>query len=194
MNDSNTLQKKKIIYNIVYATLIAVLVIACATTIALVSSSKKPSLNVGENNIQVSNNTYVVPMKNATIQKDYSGSELQFNDTLKQWEIHKGIDFLAGEDSSVFAVANGTVSNVYTNYLEGTVIEITHDNGIVSVYKSLAKDVNVAIGDKVSAGQTIGVASNSMAQELNNGAHLHFEMMKNGKKINPNDYLSLGNK
>ena len=133
-------------------------------------------------------------MKNATISKDYSGSELQYNDTLKQWEIHKAIDFKAGDDLDVFAVSNGTVSNVYTNYLEGTVIEITHNNGLTSVYKSLASDVNVKVGDKVSAGQTIGKAGETMAQELNTGAHLHFEMLSNGVKVDPNNYIDLGNK
>ena len=194
MNKTNTPQKKTIM-NFIYAMLIAFLVIACATTIAIVTTSKKsPALDVGDDGVQVSGNTYVTPMKNATVQKDYSSAELQYNDTLKQWEIHKGIDFLAGEDLSVFAVTNGTVSNVYSNYLEGTVVEITHDNGLVSVYKSLAKDVNVAIGDMVSAGQIIGTASNTMAQELNNGDHLHFEMLKNGKKVDPNDYINLGDK
>ena len=51
-------------------------------------------------------------MKNATISKDYSGSELQYNETLKQWEIHKAIDFIPSDDVKVYAVADGTVSNV----------------------------------------------------------------------------------
>jgi murein DD-endopeptidase MepM/ murein hydrolase activator NlpD len=142
----------------------------------------------------VSGNIFVVPIKNATVTKDYSGSELQYNNTLKQWEIHKAIDFMAGEDLNVYAVADGTVSNVYTNYLEGTVVEISHKDGVVSVYKSLDSNVNVSIGDKVSAGSDIGKVSQSMAQEQNTGAHLHFEMLKNGIKVNPNDYLDLGNK
>ncbi len=195
MENSNTNQKKKFALNYLYAGIVAFLVIACAVTIALVSKTTTTSTgDVGEVVVPTATTTYVVPINNATVQKDYSASELQYNDTLKQWEIHKAIDFLAGEDLKVVAVSDGTVSNVYTNYLEGTVVEITHKNGVVSVYKSLASEVSVAVGDKVTAGQAIGEAGNSMAQELNGGKHLHFEMSVNGTKVDPNDYISLGNK
>ena len=195
MEKSNTQQKKNIVINYVYASLIALLVIACAVTIAMTTSAKsKNNGEVGGGDTPVAAVTYVVPMKNATIQKDYSSTELQFNDTMKQWEMHKAIDFLAGEETNVFAVADGTVSNVYTNYLEGTVIEITHKNGLVSVYKSLSENPSVATGDKVSAGQVIGVASATMSQELNTGNHLHFEMKLNGAKVDPNNYIDLGTK
>ena len=196
MDKFNSTQKKNNAMSYVYATIIAMLVIACAITIALVNlKDSKKNLNVGvEETVPVSGNIYVLPMNGATVAKDYSSTELQFNDTLKQWEIHKAIDFLAGEDKSVYSVADGTVSNVFTNYLEGTVIEITHKDGVVSIYKSLAKNVDVQVGTKVSAGDKIGQVDETMAQEVNTGAHLHFEMQKNGKKIDPNNYLNLGNK
>ncbi len=195
MDKTNSQQKKKIVMNYVYAVLIGILVIACAVTIALVSANNSNSrADIGDDGIDVSTTTYVVPMQNATIVKDYLGSELQYNDTLKQWEIHKAIDFQASDDLNVYAVADGTVSNVYTNYLEGTVIEISHSDGIVSIYKSLNNEVSVAVGDSVSAGQIIGQVADSMAQESNTGAHLHFEMTVNGVKVDPNDYLSLGDK
>lgn len=195
MDKANSQQKKKIAMNYVYAVLIGILVIACAVTIALVSTNNSNSIaEIGEDGIDVSTASFVVPMQNASIVKDYSGSELQYNDTLRQWEIHKAIDFLASDDLNVYAVADGTVSNVYTNYLEGTVIEISHSDGIVSVYKSLNSEVSVAVGDSVSAGQIIGQVADSMAQESNTGAHLHFEMTVNGVKVDPNDYLSLGDK
>ena len=195
MDRTNSQQKKKIVMNYVYAVLIGILVIACAVTIALVSTNNSNNrADIGDDGIDVSTTTYVVPMQNATIVKDYSGSELQYNDTLRQWEIHKAIDFQAGEDLNVYAVADGTVSNVYTNYLEGTVIEISHSDGIVSIYKSLNSEVSVAVGDNVSAGQIIGQVADSMAQESNTGTHLHFEMTVNGVKVDPNDYLSLGDK
>ena len=196
MQRTATEQKKKVILNYVYATIIGVLVVACAIVIALVNAKPTtPTENIiPSDTIPVATPTYVVPVKNATIAKDYSASELQFNDTLKQWEIHKAIDFVASDDLNVYAVSNGTVSNVYTNYLDGSVIEIAHSNGLVSVYKSLSSDVKVSIGDKVSAGQIIGTLSETMAQELKTGAHLHFEMLLNGVKVNPNDFLDLGNK
>ena len=194
MNKVNNIQKKNPAMNYVYALIVAMLVIACAVTVALVGARNIPNANIGEEITPVAGSVYIVPMKGATVAKDYSGAELQYNSTLKQWEIHKAIDFLAGDDLNVYSIANGTVSNIYTNYLEGTVIEISHKDGLVSIYKSLTKEVNVSIGDKVNAGSVIGKVGDSMAQEVNTGAHLHFEMTKNGVKVNPNDYIDLGSK
>lgn len=191
MDRTNQTQKKKVIFNFIYASIIGLFIIGCALTIAFVSqdSNKKVEIGSGED-VVVSNASYVVPMKNYTIKKDYSGKELQYNDTLKQWEIHKAVDFVPTDNTDVFAVSNGTVSKVYTNHLEGTVVEISHGNGVVSVYKSLEK-ADVKVGDKVSAGQVIGSAGETMSQELKTGVHLHFEMLINGTKVNPNEYLDL---
>lgn len=194
MNSSNGTPKKSFMMNYVYATLVGLLVVACAVTIALVGNANgngRVEGEIGAGDVQVSATSYVVPMKNAVVVKDYSNKELQYNDTLNQWEIHKAVDFIAGDNTDVFAISNGKVSNVYTNYLEGTVIEIAHDNGLISIYKSLASSA-VKVGDKVSSGQLIGEAGSSMAQELNTGVHLHLEIKSNGKLINPNDYLDLG--
>lgn len=190
MNQTNSTQKKNLL-NYIYALLIGLLVLACAIAIAMVNANSQSLAEVSpEENVTVSVSTFTTPMKNYTISKDYSATELQFNETLKQWEIHKAIDFLAGDNLDVFAVGNGTVTNVYNNYLEGTVVEISHSNGLVSVYKSLESST-VKVGDKVSSGLKIGVAGNSMAQELNSSAHLHFEMLKDGVKVDPNDYIDL---
>ena len=196
MNKQNTSNKRRIAYNYLYATLIGLMVVSLAVIIALASANGATKTNISINNeaVPTAVTTFVTPIKNAVIVKDYSGSELQYNDTLKQWEIHKAVDFKAENETEVYSIADGTVMNVYTNYLEGTVIEISHANGLVSTYKSLANDTKVSVGEKVTAGQVIGNAGSTMAQELNSGAHLHFEMSKNGNKINPNDYLSLGNK
>ena len=132
-------------------------------------------------------------MENATLVKDFSNKELQYNNTLKQWEIHKALDIVSDTSNNVIAIADGTVTNVYNNYLEGGVIEITHDNGIKSVYKSL-EDVSVKNGDFVKGGDVIASVSTTMARELNTGAHLHFEMFENNISINPNDYIDFSNK
>ena len=211
MSQTNSKQKKNVIMSYVYAAIVALLVIAAAVTIAVVNANKTeskpivdiPTTEVGGGNadnkvdvevdVPVSAPTFVAPMSGATVSKDFSSKELQYNDTLKQWEIHKAIDFLAGEDTNVYALTDGAVTNVYNNYLEGNVIEITHSNGLVSVYKSLAT-TNVAVGDKVSSGQTIGQAGETMASELNMGAHLHFEVLLDGVKVDPNNYIDLGAK
>lgn len=197
MIKSQNSQKKNTWVNYAYATLVGLVVVALAVTIAFVNgnfSKNNTNMNVNQPTVEVKNEpTYTLPMKNATIVKDYSGSELQYNNTLKQWEIHKGIDFIAGDDTNVYAMSSGSVSNVYTNYLEGTVVEIAHNNGLVSVYKSLS-ETKVKVGDKVITGQIIGSIGQTMASEANTGAHLHFEILQNDIKLDPNNYLDLGKK
>ena len=195
MDKYNATQKNKIVLNYVYAVLVAMMVIACAITIALVSAGNSVyDVEIGGDDVLVSAPSYVLPLRDATVVKDYSATELQYNDTLKQWEIHKAIDLVAGDSKEVLAVADGTVINVYNNYLEGAVIEISHANGLVSVYKSLNQDMSVSVGDSVSAGQVIATISDTMAQESNSGSHLHFEMLKDGVKVNPHNYLNFSEK
>ena len=199
-------ERKKNIIKYIAAGMVGLAVIAFATIVAVVSAPQEVvptnnSANVTTNNnnnnnnnevVEVSNKvSFVLPMHNATISKDYSATELQYNETLKQWEIHKAIDFLAGDDLNVFSISTGVVSNVYNNYLEGNVVEITHSDGLVSVYKSLS-DIVVRPGDKVTTGQLLGKASVTMAEEQTTGAHLHFEMYENNKKIDPANYLDMG--
>ena len=184
--------KKNTVRNITYALLVVFTIILSATIIA-VNSNKSTSSSNASIAVGAKVTTYVPPMENASVIKDFSNKQLQYNDTLKQWEIHKALDIASDTSSNVYAIANGTVTNVYTNYLEGGVIEITHDNGIKSVYKSL-EDISVKNGDFVNGGDVIASVSTSMARELNTGNHLHFEMFENNLAINPNDYIDFSNK
>lgn len=135
-----------------------------------------------------------MPVLNASIYKGYYGDELVYNETLKQWETHNGIDFSTASGSKVYSILDGKVSKVYTNVLDGTVIVIKHNNGLESTYGSLDENVLVKVGDDVSRGETIGVVSNSSSSESSAGAHLHFSMTDEGKKIDPASYLNISSK
>ena len=89
----------------------------------------------------------------------------------------------------VFAVAKGTVKSVETSMLTGVTVTIDHGDGLVSVYNSLADAEWVSVGDVVNKGDTIGEVSTSNRQEYKAGAHLHFEMKKDGELIDPGAYL-----
>lgn len=184
--------RKNTIRNIIYASVIAFAILLSAILIAVGANNSRPS-NPASVAVGTKPATFVPPMENASVAKDFSNKELQFNDTLKQWEIHKALDLASDTSNNVLAIANGTVTNVYTNYLEGGVIEITHDNGLKSVYKSL-EEISVKNGDYVNVGDVIASVSTSMAREHNTGAHLHFEMYQNNLAINPNDYIDFSNK
>ena len=184
--------KRNTIRNIAYSVAVAIAIIMGATIIA-VNVNKTPSTSSAHIAVNTKSITFVAPMENASIVKDFSNKELQYNDTLKQWEIHKALDISSDTSGNVLSIGDGTVTNVYTNYLEGGVIEITHENGIKSVYKSL-EDISVKNGDYVKAGDVIASVSSSMAREVNTGNHLHFEMFENNISINPNNYINFSNK
>ena len=136
---------------------------------------------------------FVLPVDSPELIKGFSSTELMYNETLGQWESHKGID-LTSENLKVYAVMSGKVTNVVKNYENGTTITISHDNGFVSVYSSLDADVLVAVDDVVNKGQEIAKMSSSSANEQSQGNHLHFELFKNGEKVDPANYLTLENK
>ena len=178
--------------NIIYSVAVAIAIIMGATIIAI-NVNKTPSTSGAHIAVNTHSVTFVAPMENASVVKDFSNKELQYNDTLKQWEVHKALDISSDTSNNVLSIGDGTVTNVYTNYLEGSVVEITHEDGIKSVYKSL-EDVSVKNGDYVKAGDVIASVSSTMARELNTGNHLHFEMFKNNVSIDPNNYIDFSNK
>ena len=163
---------------------VGVVVFAVALTFTLLATLNN-SVRTG-----VDNTSFVMPMDDASIVKDYSDTSLQLNETLKQWEAHMSID-LTSENSDVFSVLNGTVSSVGYDYLNGYTVTIDHGNGFVSIYSSLAEGVEVEEGDSVNAGDKIGSASESASGELDLGSHLHFTLMLNDNYVDPNDYLDL---
>ena len=138
--------------------------------------------------------SFVMPVENGEIIKDYSNSSLKYNTTLKQWESHKGVDIKGADDASVRAAYKGEVVSVENNYLTGTVVTIRHNNSLKTVYSSLDENISVKIGDRVETGQVIGKVSTSAKGEAADGAHLHFEVLENNKKIDPNLYLETSNK
>lgn len=153
-------------------------------------------LTVAGQSTQVSTTSlsFQLPMNNAEVIKDYSDTKLQYNDILNRWEIHLGIDFTSPTDNSVMSVLDGTVTDVTNNSLEGYIVEITHDNGFVSVYSSLDENVLVKEGDEVKKGDKIGEASNSASREFDDENALHFVLLQSGVEVDPNIYLDLGNK
>jgi len=142
----------------------------------------------GKINVWDAQELYVMPLKNYTVGTDYTEKAV-YNETLKQWEPHKAIDFIADNGAEVRAALGGKVVNIKTDYLYGTVVTIEQSDGLVAIYKSLSEDVKVEIGQTVMAGAVIGYASQSMAREKHAGVHLHFEMQKDGVSVNPWDYL-----
>lgn len=106
---------------------------------------------------------------------------------------HLGIDFARQDDKDfeVLAAMSGKVTLVEKNPLVGHQVEITHSNGLVTVYQSLS-DVKVAKDQEVKKGDIIAKAGRNEI-EKEQGTHLHFEVRQGseGPAVNPEQYLSM---
>ena len=120
---------------------------------------------------------------------EYAMDQLVFHQTLGCWAVHKGCDFTIGGTGEVLAVADGVVKSIGSNILEGVVISVEHPDGYVSVYKSLADDPAVRVGQTVKRGDVLGIADDSAYNEISDGAHLHLEITRNGAYIDPMSVL-----
>jgi len=102
-------------------------------------------------------------------------------------ENHFGIDIVTKKDESIKATLAGTV--IYSGWTSesGYMIQIQHNNDIVSVYKHNSVVLKNE-GERVNAGQLIAIVGNS--GEITTGPHLHFEIWHKGTAIDPQDYIS----
>jgi len=99
---------------------------------------------------------------------------------------HAGVDFAGSEDDNVIATAAGVVSWVGKRSGYGLLIEINHGDGLVTRYGH-NKEALVAKGDVVAKGQAISKMGNT---GRSTGAHVHYEVIKNGRPTDPAPYIN----
>jgi murein DD-endopeptidase MepM/ murein hydrolase activator NlpD len=98
---------------------------------------------------------------------------------------HAGIDFAGTEGSNVLAVASGVITWSGKRHGYGQMVEISHGNGLVTRYAHNSENL-VEVGDTVKKGQTIALMGRSGRAT---GPHVHFEVLKNDRKVNPLKYV-----
>jgi len=100
-------------------------------------------------------------------------------------EMHKGIDFAGKMGSEILATAAGVVTWAGKRYGYGLLVEINHGNDLVTRYGH-AQEILVKVGDRVEPEQKIALMGSS---GRSTGPHVHYEVLKNGKQINPTKYV-----
>lgn len=101
-------------------------------------------------------------------------------------KLHSGIDFAAKKGTSIMATADGMVIKVeHSKKGYGKMIIINHGGRYETWYTQI-KDYAVKEGEKVSRGEVIGYVGSS---GRSTGPHLHYEVRKDGKPVNPQDYI-----
>jgi len=113
---------------------------------------------------------------------------MRTNPVTHKWSMHDGVDFKAATGTPVKAAGDGAVVRVYEErWHMGKVIQIDHGDGLTTLYTHLDTQ-KVAVGDHVTAGQVIATSG---ASGVSTGPHLHFEVQKDGKAIDPLPALGL---
>lgn len=98
---------------------------------------------------------------------------------------HHGVDVAGKKNSNVVAVASGVVTWVGTKSGYGQLVEIRHPDGYSTRYGHNSK-ILVKVGDLVTQGQPVALMGSS---GRSTGPHVHFEIARNGKTLNPAKYL-----
>ena len=116
------------------------------------------------------------------------GSIVNYENTYLQ---NSGLTYSSNSKFDVIAIMDGEVTKIYNNEVLGNIIEITHENDIVSIYQVL-DNITVKEHDKVKKGDKI--AESGTSKIYNTNYNLHFEILKNGNIQNPNTILGKNTK
>ena len=130
------------------------------------------------------------PLEGETVSV-YAMDCLSYNSTTRDWRVHDGIDIAAAAGTEVKAAADGQIYSVYNDDSMGTTVVIRHEDGYVTVYASLAEEVAVGAGDKVTLGQTIGTVGTTALLENALGEHLHFAVLCNDEQVDPAEFVNM---
>ena len=124
----------------------------------------------------------IQPIRNEDLKRMASGYGWRIDPFTKKRRRHFGMDFSAVRGTPVYATGNGIIKRADNRAAGfGKHIRIDHGFGYVSIYAHLDK-YNVKRGQKVKRGEIIGFVGNTGRSVA---PHLHYEIVKDGKKINP---------
>ena len=144
-------------------------------------------------NINVNSKTKVINKKNINVnnfvlKKPVKGgiTTSGFGDTISRTASHNGHDWAVNTGTKVRAAAEGVVELAYFSESYGYNILINHNNGFKTRYAHLL-EVKVSKGEKVEQSQVIALSGST---GFSTGPHLHFEVVKDGKRVNPIEYVS----
>ena len=121
------------------------------------------------------------PINNAKITSSFSRSRK--HPVLGYTRAHKGVDFRASTGTPIPAAGAGRVVARGYNSGHGNYVKIRHNSSFETLYAHMSRFAKgVVVGTNVKQGQTIGYVGST---GLSTGPHLHYEIIKDGKHVNP---------
>ena len=128
-----------------------------------------------------------IPPVGGEITKAFSGDELVYAETMRDYRTHNGIDLASPKGETVHAMASGVVTDIRWDDLLGNMIVIRHGD-YEAAYCGLGGTALVHVGDTVTLGQDIGSVLD-VPCEIIEQAHIHLEVKRNGEYIDPSELL-----
>jgi len=108
---------------------------------------------------------------------------------MKRWESHKMVTLAAPLGTPVLATFAGTVTAVHDHTMFGRQIVIQHRDGLQTIYSNLDRNTIVSVGTRVEKGQEIGKVGQTSNIEFTTTPHLRVEVLRDGKRVDPNDFI-----
>ena len=130
-----------------------------------------------------------LPLGNPAIGKITSGFGRRVSPFTRRLTVHEGIDLSLQSGTPILATANGKVKSAANHPTYGLVVDIEHNERIVTRYAHLSK-ILVKQGQRVKLGDKIGLSGST---GRSTGPHLHYEVLLDGKANNPKNFLGLKN-
>lgn len=127
----------------------------------------------------------IQPVANRNLRKMASGFGYRLHPIYKTYKLHEGIDFTAPTGTPIYATGNGRVITAGPDRGYGNCVVVSHGFGYQTLYGHMYR-IKARVGQQVKRGELIGYVGNT---GLSSGSHLHYEVIRNGKKINPINYF-----
>lgn len=158
-----------------------------------VAEGTKKEDNKNANNVKIEKEEikdpeFQMPVE-GKIAKKFAQENLVYSTTLDEWITHNGIDIEAEKTEVVKASAEGKVKSIKNDPRYGLTVVIEHVNGFTSVYSNLLTAEFIEEGENVKKGQTIATVGNTATFEISDEPHLHFEILKDNKYVDPELYI-----
>ncbi len=141
--------------------------------------------SAGVKDANLSSMPVLKPVADKYVNRLASGYGTRFHPILKVNKMHKGLDFAASTGTPIYATGDGSVKVSEFNSGYGNMVVLKHGNGYESLYAHMSR-AKVRSGQKVKRGDVIGYVGST---GLSTGAHLHYEIHKNGEAVDPVMYF-----
>lgn len=127
--------------------------------------------------------SYSLPVSSMTILQGFSGDTLVYNETMKDYRSHNGVDISSYVGETVYAVNNGLVLDTFNDLLLGNVVSVEHGDYEVW-YCGLGSTFLVEAGEVIEQGTAIGSVK-EVPFEASEECHIHIEVRVDGELIDP---------